>query len=1026
MDCSLTRLRNPNLFEDGAGELFLTPNRVLVTDASGRIVASQITTGELSALDGIRSNIQDQIDAIGGVIDTGDLTESGSSVLSFSGNIGAVVGTGTTIEVLQATASQDGYLSSSDWQTFNSKLDNSLSEGNIFIGDASDQASEVSLSGDVTVSPSGVVSIASGAIENSNVANNAAISFTKMAPLTPQRVAITSPSGSVTVSTLSSSQLPFLSDVTSPVQAQIDSKLTVNLTTPAEGDIIYRNSSGDWVNLPVGTNDQVLKSDGTTILWADENTSTLPAGGDAGEFLRKQSGANFDADWEYVLWDDIANATISLSELSILNGAIIDTNELNNLEGSTSNIQNQINNKQDTLTGSIVSLIGVNLPGSRAVITDPVGQIAVSPTTSNEIAFLQGLSSNAQAQIDARLIYGGTSPSSGDVLYFDGADWVNLAAGTDGQVLKLSSGLPSWGTDIGGGGGGLPAGGTIDQILTKDSSADDDATWKDVVWSMLTDVSPTLTEINYVDGVTSSIQTQIDNKQDTVVGGASTITLANLTASRALISNVSGKVAVSVVTSDELAQLDGISTSQTVQAQLDARLVYGGTAPSTGDIIYYDGLDWVNLGTGSNSQVLTLVSGEPSWQNAPTSGGIALPSGGVINSALRKTNVDINNHTIEWYEPELGDLFNVTPSSESVGDLLYYDGAKWVNLQSGANNQILVSQLDSSLSWEDNSFENLSDTDIQPANLGVSSISYWSGSAWIVTTPPTPGEFLQAQGSSLAWDVVRWSDIDGPIISTVELNRLDGVTGNVQTQLNGKQDTITGAATSITLSNLTSNRAVISNTSGKISVSPTTATEVSYLQGVTSPIQSQLDARIVYSGTNPSSGEILYWNGGWNNLPKGDVGEVLKVTGSSIGWAPDISGGSGSLPAGGGANQYLKKNSSFDFDADWFTLVWDDITDVLPSLAEINFVDGVTSPIQPQINSKQNIITGAASTVTSSLLTPNRVVVSDGAGRITQSSLISTTELNQLDGINTGQTIQTQINGKQNTITVRRRSPAVN
>ena len=53
------------------------------------------------------------------------------------------------------------------------------------------------------------------------------------------------------------------------------------------------------------------------------------------------------------------------------------------------------------------------------------------------------------------------------------------------------------------------------------------------------------TELGYLDGVTSAIQTQIDGKQATITGAATTIDDADLTASRVLVSNSSGKVAVS-------------------------------------------------------------------------------------------------------------------------------------------------------------------------------------------------------------------------------------------------------------------------------------------------------------------------------------------------------------------------------------------------------------------------------------------------------------------------------------------------
>ena len=75
------------------------------------------------------------------------------------------------------------------------------------------------------------------------------------------------------------------------------------------------------------------------------------------------------------------------------------------------------------------------------------------------------------------------------------------------------------------------------------------------------------TEFNYLDGVTSAIQTQIDAKQATITGGATTITSADLTASRALASNASGKVAVTTVTSTELGYVSGVTSA--IQTQLD-------------------------------------------------------------------------------------------------------------------------------------------------------------------------------------------------------------------------------------------------------------------------------------------------------------------------------------------------------------------------------------------------------------------------------------------------------------------------
>ena len=58
-----------------------------------------------------------------------------------------------------------------------------------------------------------------------------------------------------------------------------------------------------------------------------------------------------------------------------------------------------------------------------------------------------------------------------------------------------------------------------------------------------------------------------------------------------------------------------------------------------------------------------------------------------------------------------------------------------------------------------------------------------------------------------------------------------------------KQATITGAATTITSDNLTASKALVSDANGKVAASSVTATELGYLSGVTSNIQTQLNAK---------------------------------------------------------------------------------------------------------------------------------------------------------------------------------------
>jgi hypothetical protein len=75
--------------------------------------------------------------------------------------------------------------------------------------------------------------------------------------------------------------------------------------------------------------------------------------------------------------------------------------------------------------------------------------------------------------------------------------------------------------------------------------------------------------------------------------------------------------------------------------------------------------------------------------------------------------------------------------------------------------------------------------------------------------------------------------------------------------LSTKQDAITGAATTIVSSNLTASRALVSDGSGKVATNAVTSTELGYLSGVTSSIQTQLNSKVSSGG-----GASNYYLGG--------------------------------------------------------------------------------------------------------------------------------------------------------------------
>ena len=89
------------------------------------------------------------------------------------------------------------------------------------------------------------------------------------------------------------------------------------------------------------------------------------------------------------------------------------------------------------------------------------------------------------------------------------------------------------------------------------------------------------------------------------------------------------------------------------------------------------------------------------------------------------------------------------------------------------------------------------------------------------------GDLVQKGGGA------AWGDITGTLSDQTDL----------QSALDGKQATITGAATTIDDTDLTASRALVSDGSGKVAVSDVTSTELGYLDGVTSAVQTQVDSK---------------------------------------------------------------------------------------------------------------------------------------------------------------------------------------
>ncbi|MEK6554541.1 MAG: hypothetical protein AABZ31_04825, partial [Bdellovibrionota bacterium] len=177
----------------------LNNNRIMVSSGGAIVEAPALTDGQIligssgAAPQAANLSAGTNISIVSspGGITINSIAGSGT-VTSVSGTPPISVATPTTtpaISISQANTTTDGYLSSTDWNTFNNKLNavanSALPSGQVWVGDASNQATAVTLAGPVTVDSLGNPAIA-----------NSAVTYAKMQNMTSQRLLGRSTAGS--------------------------------------------------------------------------------------------------------------------------------------------------------------------------------------------------------------------------------------------------------------------------------------------------------------------------------------------------------------------------------------------------------------------------------------------------------------------------------------------------------------------------------------------------------------------------------------------------------------------------------------------------------------------------------------------------------------------------------------------------------------------------------------------------------------------------------------------------------------
>ena len=285
-----------------------------------------------------------------------------------------------------------------------------------------------------------------------------------------------------------------------------------------------------------------------------------------------------------------------------------------------------------------------------------------------------------------------SSVAQGDLIYYNGSGWVNLSVGSSGQVLTISGGLPAWGgsgtvtsvsvVTANGVSGSVATATTTPAItltlgsitpsaiqisgLTASEIVGTDAS-KNLV-SLAVATYPSLTELTYVKGVSSAIQTQLAAKAGTA--------LSNL-----------ASVAINTTLVSDTDNTDALGTSAIAWSDLflgSGAVITFNSAPSTADVTITHSADTLTfaggtiiLGTATATGGLTGdVTGNVSGTAATVTGAAqaAITSLGTLTT-LTVDDITINGNTISSAGAS---TLAITPTA---GQAITFDGT--VTLDAG-------------------------------------------------------------------------------------------------------------------------------------------------------------------------------------------------------------------------------------------------------------------------------------------------------------------------------------------------------
>ncbi|GHM99733.1 hypothetical protein WSM22_12230 [Cytophagales bacterium WSM2-2] len=595
---------------------------------------------------------------ISGGTSFGNLTTT-TPGLTITGGTSAVAGAGATVNIQNASATQPGLLTNADWATFNGKMSNpltttgdiifgttttptrlgigtngqvltvnggvpswqtpsgtpTLNSGNIFVGNASNTATGVAMSGDATINNTGALTIANGAISGGvggkitdgsitdvDISSSAAISGSKVNPaFGSQNISTTGTlqSGTTTVSGLTVSGTTTSFNTKAYVWPSTTAGANTVLRNDGAGNLSWVSAGGTVTSVATGTglSGGPITTTGTISL---ANTAVTPASYGTSTSIPQ---ITVDAQGRLTAASNVAIPTANTTTTGLLTNA--DWNSFNGkLSGTLTNGNLFVGNASNVATA-------VAMSGDASLSN--TGALTISNTSTTGGNIINSINSNGSLTINGARI--------------------NTSFGS--QNISTTGTLSSGATTV----TGLTVSGTTTSINTKSYVWPSTAAGAGTVLqndgagnlSWATTLSSTLTSSNIFVGNASNVATAVAMSGDASLSNTGALTISNTSATGGNIItsiNANGASTINGARVNPSFGTQNISTTGTLSG--GATTVTGLTVSGTTTSINTKSYVWPSTAAGAGTVLQNDGAGNLSW-------------GSVLSGTLTSANIFVGN-----------------------------------------------------------------------------------------------------------------------------------------------------------------------------------------------------------------------------------------------------------------------------------------------------------------------------------------------------------------------------------------------